>query len=400
MGGSPVSDDWEVVANGARTLLLIGRIGDGRSATGNSILGRKAFKSMSSFGGVTKTCEIQRTLLEDGQILDVIDTPGFEFTVESELVGNEIVKSVDLADDGIHAVLFVLSLQAHFSKEVQAAIRYFSQFFGKKIGGYMIVVFTGGDDLEDNCSLNDHLNHSCPENLKEALKMCGNRQVLFDNKTNDPMKKAEQLGELLFHVNMVVQKNGGKPYTNDLFEEVKKMKLHNDTVDVNSLLGDLKQEVTELKEQLQRWSLVDQHREITEMVESKLNDSMHRLEKQLEEERTARLEAEKNAESRIRELKDSLEKTQRKTEELTEKIIIVFQAKSGKAFLFDLVRNIVIGTKEERQLLTGLHTIAEIYCANCNEELGWKYERAVEPSQKYKEGKFILEESKIVKDNW
>lgn len=76
MGGSPVSDDWEVVANGARTLLLIGRIGDGRSATGNSILGRKAFKSMSSFGGVTKTCEIQRTLLEDGQILDVIDTPG------------------------------------------------------------------------------------------------------------------------------------------------------------------------------------------------------------------------------------------------------------------------------------------------------------------------------------
>lgn len=44
---------------------------------------------------------------------------------------------------------------------------------------------------------------------------------------------------------------------------------------------------------------------------------MHRLEKQLEEERTARLEAEKNAESRIRELKDSLEKTQRKTEELT-----------------------------------------------------------------------------------
>ncbi|KAM3375198.1 hypothetical protein P3S68_013912 [Capsicum galapagoense] len=419
MGGSPVSDDWEVVANGARTLLLIGRIGDGRSATGNSILGRKAFKSMSSFGGVTKTCEIQRTLLEDGQILDVIDTPGFEFTVESELVGNEIVKSVDLADDGIHAVLFVLSLQAHFSKEVQAAIRYFSQFFGKKIGDYMIVVFTGGDDLEDYCSLNDHLNHSCPENLKEALKMCGNRQVLFDNKTNDPMKKAEQLRELLFHVNMVVQKNGGKPYTNDLFEEVKKMKLHNDTVEVNSLLGDLKQEVTELKEQLQRWSFVDQHREITEMVESKLNDSMHRLEKQLEEERTARLEAEKNAESRIRELKDSLEKTQRKTEELTVKrrsysclkcrshvsfdddiISKNFKAKSGKAFLFDLVRNIVIGTKEERQLLTGLHTIAEIYCTNCNEELGWKYERAVEPSQKYKEGKFILEESKIVKDNW
>ncbi|KAF3615832.1 putative agamous-like MADS-box protein AGL11-like isoform X1, partial [Capsicum annuum] len=116
----------------------------------------------------------------------------------------------------------------------------------------MIVVFTGGDELEDNCSLNDHLNHSCPENLKEVLKMCGNRLVLFDNKTTDSMKKIEQLRELLFHVNMVVQKNSGKPYTNDLFEEVKKMELHNDSVEVNCLLGDLKQEVIELKEQLQK----------------------------------------------------------------------------------------------------------------------------------------------------
>lgn len=48
-----------------------------------------------------------------------------------------------------------------------------------------------------------------------------------------------------------------------------------------------------------------------------MNDTMHSLEKQLEEERTGRLEAEKYAESKIRELKDSLEKTQKETEELT-----------------------------------------------------------------------------------
>jgi hypothetical protein len=32
--------------------------------------------------------------------------------------------------------------------------------------------------------------------------------------------------------------------------------------------------------------------------------------------------------------------------------------------------------------------------------LGWKYERAYEASQKYKEGKFIFEKLKIVKENW
>lgn len=95
---------------------------------------------------------------------------GFDFTAESELVGNEIVKCIDLADDGVHAVLFVLSVRTRFSKEEQAAIQYFKEFFGTKISDYMIVVFTGGDRLEDNDSLNDHLDRSCPEHLK--VKSC------------------------------------------------------------------------------------------------------------------------------------------------------------------------------------------------------------------------------------
>uniref|UniRef100_M1DFW8 Fad NAD binding oxidoreductases n=1 Tax=Solanum tuberosum TaxID=4113 RepID=M1DFW8_SOLTU len=181
--------------------------------------------------------------------------------------------------------------------------------------------------------------------------------VLFDNKTEEPAKKAEQLREFLFHVNMVVQMTGGKPYTRELFEEVKKMKLHNDSL-------------------------------------------------------------ESEAESKIRELKDSLEKVQRETEELTVKhhsyicykcqrhvsshedtISTKFQSKKGKAFLFAHVRNVVVGTNEEKHLTTSLHTIDDIYRVDCNEVLDWKYEQAVEPSQKYKEGKFVLELCKIVKDN-
>ncbi|KAK4727008.1 hypothetical protein R3W88_031925 [Solanum pinnatisectum] len=126
---------------------------------------------------------MQRTRLEDGQILYVIDTPGFDFNAESRLVVNEIGKCIDLADDGVHAFLFVLSVRTSFSKEEQAAIQYFKELFGTKISDYMIVVYTGGDKLEDNDSLNDHLDCSHPEDLKEALKRCGYRQVLFDNKT-------------------------------------------------------------------------------------------------------------------------------------------------------------------------------------------------------------------------
>lgn len=60
--------------------------------------------------------------------------------------------------------------------------------------------------------------------------MCGNRKVLFDNKTKDPLKKADQLKQLLFLVNVVVENNGGKPYTDDLFKELKVCSFNNASV--------------------------------------------------------------------------------------------------------------------------------------------------------------------------
>ena len=76
-----------------------------------------------------------------------------------------------------------------------------------------------------------------------------------------------------------------------------------------------------------------------------------------------------------------------------------FQGSQGKAYLFNEVCNITIGDPEERLLLTGLHSIADIICISCNRVLGWKYETAYETSQKYKEGKFIIELVHMIKEN-
>jgi len=68
-----------------------------------------------------------------------------------------------------------------------------------------------------------------------------------------------------------------------------------------------------------------------------------------------------------------------------------FHGRHGRAYLFDQCVNIVTGPPEDRILITGLHSVCDINCKRCDTLVGWTYQRAYEPSQKYKEGKFIIE---------
>ncbi|KAF9594299.1 hypothetical protein IFM89_029440 [Coptis chinensis] len=53
--------------------------------------------------------------------------------------------------------------------------------------------------------------------------------------------------------------------------------------------------------------------------------------------------------------------------------------------------NVSLGENEERLMMTGMHTVADVFCVGCGSNVGWKYEAAHEKAQKYKEGKFVLE---------
>jgi len=68
-----------------------------------------------------------------------------------------------------------------------------------------------------------------------------------------------------------------------------------------------------------------------------------------------------------------------------------FHGRHGRAFLFDHCVNVRIGPAEDRLLITGLHSVNDIFCKRCKNMVGWTYSRAYESSQKYKEGKFIVE---------
>ena len=54
-------------------------------------------------------------------------------------------------------------------------------------------------------------------------------------------------------------------------------------------------------------------------------------------------------------------------------------------------------TSSALTLTLATQVVADIYCNACDTRLGWKYVEAFEESQKYKEGRFILEKAMIIK---
>ena len=72
-----------------------------------------------------------------------------------------------------------------------------------------------------------------------------------------------------------------------------------------------------------------------------------------------------------------------------------FTGTTGAAFLFRKVVNLVHSEVHDRLMITGQHYVRDVSCKKCGRKLGWMYEFAKQHSQRYKEGKTILEKALI-----
>ncbi|XP_059160664.1 uncharacterized protein LOC131944161 [Physella acuta] len=116
-------------------LVLIGKTGNGKSSTGNSIIGSKVFKSTGSMTSVTKDAQFEVCQFED-RIIDVVDAPGTNETDTKEmkaieLVVNAIVKALVLNPEGFHAFLLVVKYGVRHTAEEQTAINILKGILGQ-----------------------------------------------------------------------------------------------------------------------------------------------------------------------------------------------------------------------------------------------------------------------------